>query len=155
MQQVVQQLQHTNQLLTQMQNCVLTLEQERARRVSIATDTVDEPRNFGFGLGHNTPISSHGSSLVDTRSLGKPEVFKGDDGSFADWHDCSNPLYINYSYKRGKFVILPLYQPSSPPCIWGVGATLIGHSSSKVMLDVLPRSIFQCWKDVNKVGYQW
>ena len=85
MQQVVQQLQHTNQLLTQMQNRVLTLEQERARGVSIATDTVDEPRNFGFGLGHNTPLSSHGSSLVDTRSLGKPEVFKGDDGSFADW----------------------------------------------------------------------
>ena len=85
MQQLAQQLQHTNQLLTNMQDRVHSLEQERARRVSIATDTVDETRNLGFGHGPNMSSSSQSSSLVDTRSLGEPEFSKVMMGSVADW----------------------------------------------------------------------
>ena len=83
MQQVLQQLQQTTQMLAQMSNRVLTLEHERARRVSIATDTVDELGPSGSGQGLNSSFNPR-VSLVDTRSLGKLKVFKGDDGSFSD-----------------------------------------------------------------------
>ena len=82
--QVLQQLQHTNQLLTQMSDRVLTLENERARRISIATDTVDELRVPAISQG-SAASPPNAIGLVDTRSLGKPEIFKGDEGSFADW----------------------------------------------------------------------
>eukprot|EP00435_Cladocopium_sp_Y103_P031257 s1171_g7.t2 len=68
MQQVLQQLQQTNQMLAQMSNRVLTLENERARRVSIATDTVDELGPTGSGQGPSSSFNP-GVSLVDTRVL--------------------------------------------------------------------------------------
>ena len=85
MQQLIQKLQHINQLLVNMQDRVHLLEQKRIRRVNIATNTINETRNFGFGCGPNMSSLSQSSNLVDTRSVDKPEVFKDDDGSFADW----------------------------------------------------------------------
>lgn len=56
---------------------IAEIQAARARTVSI--NTIDEP------AGRNAASSSSQPGLVDTRTLGKPEVFKGDANEFADW----------------------------------------------------------------------
>ena len=60
------------------------------RGVSVNTVDVDETRP----AAHSQP------GLIDTRTLGKPETFKGDANEFADWQfifksymSCVNPLF--------------------------------------------------------------
>ena len=60
------------------------------RGVSVNTVDVDETR----------PAAHSQTGLIDTRTLGKPETFKGDANEFADWQfifksymSCVNPLF--------------------------------------------------------------
>ena len=63
------------------------MQAERARAISI--NTVEEvPRNSSANAA-----SSSGFGIVDTRTLGKPEVFKGDATEFPDWCFSINVAY--------------------------------------------------------------
>ena len=83
---VLQQLQQTNNLVGQMaqritsqEEQILRMQAERARAISI--NTVEEvPRNSSANAA-----TSSGFGIVDNRTLGKPEVFKGDATEFPDW----------------------------------------------------------------------
>ena len=64
------------QMMSAQEEQILRMQAERARTVSI--NTVDEFHRTSNAAG------SLGSGLVDTRTLGKPEVFKGDPNEFPD-----------------------------------------------------------------------
>ena len=67
------------QRITSQEEQILRMQAERARTVSI--NTIEEaPRNSNANVS-----SSSGFGIVDTRTLGKPEVFKGDPTEFPDW----------------------------------------------------------------------
>ncbi len=56
---------------------IMQLQQERAQQVQIHT-----PRNE---VGASSGGGEKEFALVDTRTLGKPEIFKGDSSEFDDW----------------------------------------------------------------------
>ena len=65
-----------NRMLRQEQ-VMMQLQQERAQQVQIHT-----PRNE---VGASSSGGEKEFALVDTRTLGKPEIFKGDSSEFGDW----------------------------------------------------------------------
>ena len=99
---ILQNLERANQSILELGNMVQQQQMQLAqlqqqasvaqhqRGISIATAEVDESRQ----------VVQPQPSLIDTRTLGKPETFKGDANEFSDWQfvfksymSCVNPLF--------------------------------------------------------------
>ena len=99
---ILQNLERANQSILELGNMVQQQQMQLAqlqqqanvaqhqRGISVATAEVDESRQ----------VVQPQPSLIDTRTLGKPETFKGDANEFSDWQfvfksymSCVNPLF--------------------------------------------------------------